>query len=156
MNAEITAAWMPGFESMFKADAQLVAEEIVSIGEKATPIQILDKARNPETELHKCFEWDDSIAAEKYRLSQARKVVCNLVIRETVKEESPPIRFFYQPKNGSGYHTTQIIYKDPDKYQALLASVLRELVSIRNKHSNLAELDGVFAAIDEAVQGKAS
>ena len=106
--------------------------------------------------MHKCFEWDDSIAAEKYRLSQARKVVCNLVIRETIKEEKPPIRFFYQPKNGSGYQTTQIIYKDPDKYQALLASVLRELVSIRNKHSNLAELDGVFSAIDEAVRGKAS
>lgn len=156
MNAEITAAWTPGFETLFKADAKLVAEEIVSIGEKATPIQILDKARDPGTELHKCFEWDDSIAAEKYRLSQARKVVCNLVIRETVKEDKPPIRFFYQPKNGGGYHTTQIIYKDPDKYQALLASVLRELVSIRNKHSNLAELDGVFSAIDEAVRGKAS
>ena len=156
MEINITAGWKPGFETMFKADAQLVAEEIVSIGDKSTPYQILEKARNPATELHKCFEWDDSIAAEKYRLSQARKVVCNLVIRETIKEEKPPIRFFYQPKNGGGYQTTQIIYKDPDKYQALLASVLRELVSIRNKHSNLAELDGVFSAIDEAVRGKAS
>lgn len=156
MNSSMTAAWTPGFESMFRADAQLVAEEIASIGEKATPHQILDKARDPNTELHKCFEWDDSVAAEKYRLSQARKVVCNLVIRETVQDKKPPIRFMLQTKNGDGYQSTRIIYKDPDKYQELLASVLRDLVAIRNKHRNLSELEEVFEAIDQLTKPKAS
>lgn len=152
----ITATWTPGFEHLFKADPQLVAEEIVSIGEKATPHQILDKARDHNTELHKCFEWDDSIAAEKYRLSQARKVVCHLVVRETVQDKKPPIRFMLQTKNGDGYQPTQIIYRDPDKYQALLQSVLRDLVAIRNKHANLAELEQVFEAIDQLTKPKAS
>lgn len=152
----ITAAWKPGFEGLFKADAQRVAEEIASIGEKATPYQILDKARDQSTELHKCFEWDDSVAAEKYRLHQARQVVCRLVIKETIKENKPPIRFMFQTKNGDGYQPTKIIYRDPDKYQELLQSVLRELQAIRNKHSNLSELEEVFSAIDEAVRGKAS
>lgn len=156
MNPSMTAAWTPGFESMFRADAQLVAEEIASIGEKATPHQILDKARDPNTELHKCFEWDDSVAAEKYRLSQARKVVCHLVIRETVQDKKPPIRFMLQTKNGDGYQPTRIIYKDPDKYQELLQSVLRDLVAIRNKHRNLSELEEVFEAIDQLVKPKAS
>lgn len=156
MNTSITAAWMPGFENLFKADPQIVAQEIVSIGEKSTPYQILDKARDPGTELHKCFEWVDSIAAEKYRLSQARKVVCHLVIRETVQDKKPPIRFMLQTKNGDGYQPTQIIYRNPDKYQALLQSVLRDLVAIRNKHSNLAELEQVFEAIDQLTKQKAN
>lgn len=156
MNTKITAAWLPGFETMFRADPQLVAQEIVSIGEKATPNQILDKARDPGSELHKCFEWDDSIAAEKYRLFQARKVVCHLVIRETIQDKKPPIRFMLQTKNGDGYQPTQIIYRDPDKYQVLLQSVLRDLVAIRNKHANLVELEQVFEAIDHLTKQKAS
>lgn len=152
MDTKITAAWMPGFETMFRADPQLVAQEIVSIGEKATPDQILDKARDPGSELHKCFEWDDSIAAEKYRLFQARKVVCHLVIRETIQDKKPPIRFMLQTKNGDGYQPTQIIYRNPDKYQALLQSVLRDLVAIRDKYSNLSELDGVFLEIDKVAR----
>lgn len=152
----VTAAWKPGFESLHKADAQLVAEEIASIGESATPAQIVDKARDGSTELHKCFEWCDDVAAEKYRLQQARQVVCHLVIRETIRKDRPPIRFMLQAKNGDGYEPTKIIYKDPGKYQALLESVLRELVAIRNKHSNLSELEEVFSAIDDVMQGRSS
>ena len=52
----------------FKADAQKCADEIMEICdelESATPQQILDKARDSNTELHKCFTWDDTEAAEK-------------------------------------------------------------------------------------------
>lgn len=156
LNNGISAAWKPGFESLHKANARIVAEEIVSIGESATPAQIVDKARDPETELHKCFEWRDDVAAEKYRLQQARQVVCHLVIRETIREDKPPVRYMLQTKNGDGYQPTRIIYKDPDKYQALLQSVLRELEAIRNKHSNLSELEQVFEAIDDVIGGRAS
>lgn len=156
LNDGISASWMPGFESLHKADAQLVAEEIASIGESVTPVQIVEKARDSGTELHKCFEWRNDVAAEKYRLQQARQVVCHLVIRETIREDKPPVRLMFQVKNGDGYQPTQIIYRDPDKYQALLQSVLRDLVAIRNKHANLAELEQVFEAIDQLAKRKAS
>ena len=64
------AKWLDEFKSLYKgADAQLVADEIMSIGDAATPQQIVEKARDEATELHKCFTWDDRIAAEKYRLT---------------------------------------------------------------------------------------
>ena len=66
------ASWKTGFGSLFRADAQLVSNEIMSIGDTATPAQIVDMARDSSTELHKCFEWNDTVAAEKYRLEQAR------------------------------------------------------------------------------------
>ena len=53
------ASWRSGL-GVFKADAQKVADEIRSIGEEVSPVQIVAKARNKDTELHKCFEWDDT------------------------------------------------------------------------------------------------
>ena len=50
----------------FKADANLIGQEIETIVEK-TPENIVDYARNSETELHKVFEWDDHVASEMYR-----------------------------------------------------------------------------------------
>lgn len=152
----ITAAWKPGFETLFKADAQRVAEEIASIGEKATPYQILDKAKDKNSELHLLFDWDDTSAAEKYRIYQARKIVCHLVIKETVKENKPPIRFFYKSEAESGYQETRLIIRNQDAYQSLLASALLDLEALRRKYHSLTELDDVFSAIDEAVRGKAS
>lgn len=155
MTTAFSAMWKPGFESLHKADAQLVAQEISAIGEGATPAQIVDKAREESSELHRLFEWDDNIAAEKYRLQQARQIVCHLVIRETVRDDKPPIRFFFQPENGAGYQPTQIIVRNQDNYQALLASAMRDLGALRRKYHSLCELEGVFGEIDQLIQGKA-
>ncbi len=152
MNAE----WKPGFAGLHNADAQLVAREIIAIGESVTPEQIVNKARNADTELHKCFDWDDTTAAEKYRLHQARQVVCHLVIKETIQKDKPPIRFFFAPENGSGYQPTRIIVRNCDAYKSLLASALRDLEALRVKYHSLTELEAVFDAIEELMRGKTS
>lgn len=152
----VTAMWKPGFEGLHKANAQVVAEEIASIGDCATPSQIVDKARDCSTELHKCFEWRDDVAAEKYRLQQARQIVCHLVVKETVREEKPPIRFFFKAESGAGYQPTQVIVRNQDSYQALLKSAMCDLEALRVKYHSLTELEQVFDAIEELMRGKAS
>ena len=78
-------------EGIFKADAQKCCDEI---GEnEVTKESILQIAKNPMSELHKCFEWDDNIAAEKYRLHQAENIIRNLVIKRK-KSDSQPIRYY--------------------------------------------------------------
>lgn len=69
----------------FKADAEKVYQELQSIGETYTPAQIVEFARNENTELHKCFQWDDSIAAESWRKQQARMIVCSLAVTVETK-----------------------------------------------------------------------
>ena len=56
----------------FEADANKVGIELEKIKskEKLTREVVLDYAKNKESELHKCFEWDDNVASEKYRLFQ--------------------------------------------------------------------------------------
>lgn len=142
----IVSEWkMPGY---FKANPQLVAEEIRQIGDEVTPKQVLEAGRNPDSELHKCFEWDDTKAAEKWRLEQAGQVLRFLVIREVEeKPDNVPVRTFYKNDNG-GYKPSEIIFTKPDEYQKLLQTAWAELRSFKAKYARLQELSEILALID--------
>lgn len=148
----ITSKWKKGCEGLFKADAQKVGEELTGIKEATGtlfPEQIVDYARDESSELHKCFDWDDASAAEKYRKAQARQIVCCIVIAEaTVPEDRPEIRLLYKP-NGSktGYEETRKIVRNEDAYKALLQTAWAELKAFKAKYSMLKELSEIFELI---------
>lgn len=143
----IVAKWASG-QRCFSADAQKCAEEIMEIGEDAHPSQVLEKARDENTELHKCFIWDDAVAAEKYRLNQARKVLQFLVIAEEKEpEDRPEIRFFYKTDKESGYKPVELVVKKQDEYEALLARAYAELRAFKAKYAMLSELQEIFDLI---------
>lgn len=60
-----------------------------------TPKNLVEEARPEDSPLHPEFDWDDSIAAEKWREEQARQVIKNIILyqsdiqteREVVLEE---------------------------------------------------------------------
>lgn len=136
---------------VFKADAEKVSAEIESIGSEASPAEIVEKAKDESTELHKCFEWDDSIAAQRWRLQQARQIVCLLVYTDEKKEEEEqaPIRFFVKASSNKGYQPVKLVVRDKDEYQAMLDRAIRELKAFQEKYQRLSELEAVFDAIDE-------
>lgn len=134
---------------IFKANAQKVYEEIGD--RKVTPEEVLEQARNDESsELHKCFEWDDSVAAEKYRLSQARQVIQFLVIKPEKKDE-PQVRVFQITTQTNNYQPTRLFIQQPDEYKALLQRAKNELSAIKSRYKTLSELEKVFDAIDEII-----
>lgn len=145
----IVAKWKEGFHFYKGVEAQKVAEEIIGIGDEPTPQQIVERARDADTELHKCFEWDNDVAAEKYRVVQARYLVHHLVIEEKqVPQDRPEIRVFYKPEKSAGYQQTKLIVKDEDKYAQLLKQAYAELRAFKVKYSCLQELAEIFALID--------
>ncbi len=145
----IVAKWKEGIGLYKSVDAQKVSEELRTLGNEFTPQNVVDAARNDSTELHKCFEWDDSKAAELYRLKQARDVICNLVIEEVEKpKERPEIRVFYKPKESSGYMETKRIVRDEDAYANLLAQARQELRIFKAKYNCLVELQEIMELID--------
>ena len=97
--------WAAGIgESKYKGiSAVKVYDEIVSIGDSATPEQIVEKARDESTELHKCFTWDDADAAEKWRKQEARQIRHFLVIRDETDTAQPELRAFHFNASGEGY-----------------------------------------------------
>lgn len=145
----IKAKWREGFGFYSGVDAQQVADEIMAIGEAPTAHDILDKAKDAETELHKCFEWDDTIAAGKYRIIQARHIVRNLVIvQEDEEPDRQEIRMFYKTAEHEGYKPTVIIVKKQDEYTELLNRAYSELRAFKQKYAILQELQEIFDLID--------
>lgn len=132
---------------LYKANAEKVYSEIRSIGEEATAKQILDYARDENTELHKCFEWDDSVAAERWRQQQARVLVCNLVYEEPESQAPTKIRVM-QSTESNTYKPVRLILQNKTEYEQLLEKALAELRAFKRRYQNLAELEEILALID--------
>ena len=132
-------------QGYYKADAQKVAEEI-GFG-KFTPMEVLEKAKDETTELHKCFEWNDSIAAEKYRLEQAKNIIRMLVYEKETKEQAV-VRYYAKTETKHVYQPTKQFLVQEDEYQGLLRRALAELETFKKKYHTLTELEGIFEVME--------
>ena len=138
---------------LYKADPQLIFEELKDLGEdlgEFKPEQIVERARDERTELHKCFDWNDTRAAEKWRLHQAVQLTSNLVFKREVKEDGsvpPPIRIINRTESGS-YAMPEKVFRVATEYEALLKRALAELHAFKVKYAALKELDEILALID--------
>lgn len=132
-------------DGIFKADANECYREISSL-EQITPKAILDFARDENSELHKCFEWDNDSAAEKYRTIQAGNVIRMLYIVPK-NADAPPVRVLSRTSDAV-YQPTRTFVKNQNEYEDLLKRALSELESFRLKYKTLSELEQVFEQID--------
>lgn len=145
----------------FKGNAEIVANEIESIqfkseDEDAKAHEILRYAETHEdSELHRCFTWDNGEAAHKWRVHEARQIVCNLVIKyipNDEKEKPVTIRWAFRTSTTGGYKKTEVIIQKPDEKKRLLEMAKAELLAFKHKYSVLSDNDlmrKVFLAIEE-------
>lgn len=132
-------------EGIFKADAQKCYEEI---GDKGiTPEEVLEKAMDENSELHKCFEWNDTVAAHKYRLLQARSVI-RMLVKVTEDKDEPPTRVLHISSETGVYQPTVYFQRNEDEYKILLNKAYAELQSFKQRYKSLSELEPVMEAID--------
>ena len=153
----ITYIWNPDVDaSLFKGkDPEKILNEICSISDNPTKEQIVEKARDVNSEMHDLFEWNDTIAAERYRLVQAGSLMRNLKIRyvglneEKAPEDMKPItvRAFYNLPGVTGYTRINVIMDDETKYQNLLEQARNELERFKAKYIMLTELKPIFDLI---------
>ena len=134
----------------YNADPKKCWDEIKSLGDAVTPEMIVEFARNPNTELHKCFEWDDTKAAEAWRKQQARIVCGSLVVVEE-KEEKEPITFriLQHDSQEQAYKPVTLIVKNEDEYKRLVNRAKAELASFRERYKNILELRNVIEEIEK-------
>lgn len=137
-------------KGFFKADAETVYKEITALGDSFSPEQIVEAAKDENSELHKCFTWDDTVAAENWRKHQARVLVAQLVIRtETTDKEPVAVRVISSASAKNMYAPTVKMLEVEQDYADLLARAVRELKIIQLKYKAVKELREIFEAIDE-------
>ena len=136
-------------KGLYKADAETVYKEITALGDTFSPEEIVEAAKDEATELHKCFEWNDSVAAEKYRLHQARMIFTQLVVRTETSDNTPvAVRVISSASVSNIYTPTKMLVKSDTEYADLLERVKRELQAFKQKYATVVELQEIFTAID--------
>lgn len=142
--------------SRIKTNAQ-TAGEVCEALEKTvglTAKTLLDASRPEEAPLHNEFEWNDSVAAEKYREDQARYIIRMLCVTSE-KKDAPPVRAFFTISPESPYENVQRIVSNPEKRTSLIEMVFAEFKAFEAKYSAVTELAPVFMAfhsIEAAMQ----
>lgn len=110
--------------------------------------------KNPRSELHKRFTWDDSEAAERYRLWEARVLIARITIEP--RKDIHVRAWVNLPSDRAGeepaYRATVRVMSDDAMRAELLQSVKDELGRLRQKHADLSELASVWHAIDETLR----
>lgn len=139
--------WKTGFFNAVDANtAGAELERIYNSSGTLEPEQVVDASRPKKAPLHDCFEWDDAVAAEEYRKTQAGCLIRNIVVkREEVDNE--PVRAFVSVQDT--YRPLEIVLESKDMTEELLQKALRELRTFENKYRDIRALAPVFVAIDE-------
>jgi len=144
MSKDLKATWR--IKDFYDADAELVREELDSLGD-STPQDIVEYAKNPDTELHKCFDWNVESAAHKYWLMQARKVT-SMLTYEPRKSDDVPVRVFSLDTKDRVYRPTISLVKNQDSYQRLLQAAIADMTVFKQKYHSLTELEHLFEDMD--------
>ena len=133
-------------QSRFKADAQKVGNELEKIEYKNANSVLASAKKNKKSELHKCFTWEDSEAAELYRLDQARCILRMLVTVEEVEDEDGEMVIIL-PR---AYESIQCASPKPDdtSRQPMTYIPVREALSDPELRSQI--MDGLESTIAEA------
>ena len=91
---------------------------------KLTPEQVVNAAADKSSALHSCFTWDDSAAAAKWRLDEAREIIRSVRIETVIEERTiRSVAYVHDPgqeQNAAGYINTMKVRK-PD-----VAAVIRQ------------------------------
>lgn len=142
-------------DGFYKASAEKCNNELKTL-EEITPENTLNYARdNESSELHKCFTWEDDVAAEKWRLKEARQLIQFIVkVDDTpkFKSNSPSTDRVYQVTSKPNvYKPIEYFIEHKDEHQKLLERALGELRSFETRYNNLSELKDVFEAIHTVI-----
>jgi hypothetical protein len=115
-----------------------------------TPEAVVNEARSEDSPLHTFFEWDDDIAAEKYRLVQARTLI--RIVREEIGEEDDGepkyVRAYVSARHvgreETGYLATREVLQSPVSEAILLRSLKREITGLQKKYGHLQEFGAII------------
>lgn len=118
------------------------------------PSEVIEFAKNPETALHGCFEWDDTEAAHQYRLQQARQIL-RVYVEVVPAASSEPVRAFVsltsdRTKEGGGYRVITDVMSDETLRRQMLNDAFRQFRAMQAKYKHLQQLAKVWDAVDEA------
>lgn len=154
-----TYAWNPKAHTgqFKKVDPEIVGRQIEQISEEygvCAPRMLVEKARPKRSPIHGLFEWNDALAAEKWRIEQARAVVqtIRVVNPDGVIQDTPAfvhVKIVSEDGISEGYKPTIQLATDPAMRGFVLAEAITQLYALKRRYDGLKELEHVWAAVEQ-------
>lgn len=125
-------------------------EELEAIWEERktlSPEVVVDVARDESHPLHHRFEWDNSKAAERFRLLQAAQMIRSIRViyraDESTGEEYKRRAFVStgEPTRPSAYLPTEEAMADPLTRKLVLRQFERAILALKRQYGHLKEYD---------------
>ena len=133
-------------------------------GDTLSPHTVVEKAKPRTSPIHDFFEWNNGVAAEKYRIWQARNLIGRIEIVVESDGEKDQIRAFHnitvkETEDGRerGYVTITDIKQNQEYLEIVLENALNEIKSWQKRYSQykrlrpFKQLSPVFKAIKQTV-----
>lgn len=145
-------------DNLILSVTQEAVDELKSLARQHSGVltaeNVVKAARQSSSALHDRFEWDDTEAAEKYRLVQARYLISVSV--EILPGERGRRKVFVSLRNerqhGGGYRITTDVMSDKRMREQLLEDALNEMDYFTRKYQTLKELSGVTTVMKKTTQ----
>jgi hypothetical protein len=138
--------------------SRAVGEELERLAQKVkgciSPADVLEFAKNKNTALHQCFTWDDSEAANRWRLEEAAYLLrFHVTVLPGSNKET---RCFVSLTTDRGeedgsFRLLSRVMKHSEFRAQLLEDAFGEMRTFRRKYSALTELAKVFEAMDDVI-----
>lgn len=129
---------------------------------------LLEYSRPTDSETHDLFEWNDGIAAEKWRMYQSGRIINQLEVtmvrisKDPVEMPMPTIEGFDKPivsqafiniaqrgpANRGSYTDAMTAFQNESYRNRVLSNAKSELEAFKRKYERFEELADVFAAIN--------
>ena len=74
----------------------------------------LDEARDPSHPFHEHFQWDDTIAANEYRLDQVKLIFRSVPAQVRMREGTVRSVAFVEVPSAGGYRSVEVVSQSPD------------------------------------------
>lgn len=122
------------------------------------PADVVEDARPDDAPLHPCFEWRDQVAADQYRLYQARHLIRTVVV-QTDHGAGPVTAFVHvgrsdpvSPERGA-YHPIQVVAQSRDMFASAVAELTAKVAGLEKSIADLYLMASGNAARTGALEG---
>lgn len=141
------------------ADPQKIGQKVEQVQRKRggnfDAVDLVTEARPKNSILHDVFEWDDTEAAEQYRIQQARHLLSVLVVEtELPDREKVTHRVFVSvtEQGETGYSSLAQVMTDDTLRRQFLTKLLNQLETLQEQCKQYQDLAELMSPIKEKVQ----
>lgn len=146
-------------QSAADANAQKIGEALAKIAAanngELTPSATLVAAIDKKHVLHPYFEWNDTVAAGKYRLDQARNLIRSIHVEDDDAEDGHVQAFIsISDRGGTSYRTVEAIKNSADLQAKVLAQADRDLAAWQTRYRMLKDVCDVVRQAQDLIARK--